>query len=267
MAGTDTTKTYSPTPGPAIILVEPQLGENIGMAARAMLNCGLLELRLVKPRDGWPSDKALAAASGADAVIKNAVVFDTTSDAIADLERVFATTARPRDMTCRVITPTRAAREIQDFIGTGGQEDNKGENKGDNKAGILFGREAKGLKNDDLSLSDALIMIPVNPAFSSLNLAQAVFAVGHEWFRLSDDTPQSELFMPKSTRPAEKAELQGLFEHLEGELDEAGFFHVTEMRPGKVRNLRNMFQRAALTEQEVRTLRGVVTSLATKRKK
>ncbi|MDA0305121.1 MAG: RNA methyltransferase [Proteobacteria bacterium] len=259
MAGTDTTKTYSSTPGPVIILVEPQLGENIGMAARAMLNCGLLELRLVKPRDGWPSDKALAAASGADAVIKNAVVFDTTSDAIADLERVFATTARPRDMTCRVITPTGAAKEIQDFTGAGGQ--------GDNKAGILFGREAKGLKNDDLSLSDALIMIPVNPAFSSLNLAQAVFAVGHEWFRLSDDTPESELAMPKATRPAEKAELEGLFEHLEGELDEAGFFHVTEMRPGKVRNLRNMFQRAGLTEQEVRTLRGVVTSLATKRKK
>jgi len=255
MAGTDTTKTYSPTPGPVIILVEPQLGENIGMAARAMLNCGLVELRLVKPRDGWPNDKALAAASGADAVIKNAVIFDTTSDAIADLERVFATTARPRDMTCVLTTPTGAAKEIHDFTAKGG------------KAGILFGREAKGLKNDDLSLSDALIMIPVNPAFSSLNLAQAVFAVGHEWFRLSDDTPQSELAMPKATRPAEKAELQGLFEHLEGELDEAGFFHVTEMRPGKVRNLRNMFQRAALTEQEVRTLRGVVTSLATKRKK
>ncbi len=255
MAGTDTTKTYSPTPGPVIILVEPQLGENIGMAARAMLNCGLVELRLVKPRDGWPSDKALAAASGADAVINNAVVFDTTSDAIADLERVFATTARPRDMTCVLTTPTGAAKEIHDFTAKGG------------KAGILFGREAKGLRNDDLSLSDALIMIPVNPAFSSLNLAQAVFAVGHEWFRLSDDTPQSELAMPKATRPAEKAELQGLFEHLEGELDKAGFFHVTEMRPGKVRNLRNMFQRAALTEQEVRTLRGVVTSLATKRKK
>lgn len=255
MAGTDTTKTYSPTAGPAIILVEPQLGENIGMAARAMLNCGLVELRLVKPRDGWPSDKALAAASGADAVIKNAVVFDSTSDAIADLERVFATTARPRDMTCVLSTPTGAAREIRGFMATGG------------KAGILFGREAKGLKNDDLSLSDALIMIPVNPAFSSLNLAQAVFAVGHEWFRLSDDTPESELAMPKATRPADKAELLGLFEHLEGELDDAGFFHVAEMRPGKVRNLRNMLQRAGLTEQEVRTLRGVITSLSTKRKK
>ncbi len=263
MAGTDSTKTpslsHSLSPRPAIILVEPQLGDNIGMAARAMLNCGLEELRLVKPRDGWPSDEALAAASGADGVIEKAALFDSTSDAIADLGRVYATTARPRDMTCRVTTPTGAAKEIRQFLGAEGEAGGK--------VGILFGREAKGLKNDDLALSDALIMIPVNPAFSSLNLAQAVFAVGHAWFGLGEDeTSETELAMPKETRAAEKAELEGLFGHLEEELDEAGFFHVTEKRPVMVRNLRNMLQRAGLTEQEVRTLRGVVTSLSAKRK-
>ncbi len=252
MAGTDSIK--EPAPGPVIVLVEPQLGENIGMAARAMLNCGLTELRLVNPRDGWPSDEALAAASGADQVIENATLFDATPDAVADLQRVYATTARARDMTQRVVTPREAAGEIRDFMADGNA-----------KAGVLFGREAKGLTNDDLALTDAVVMAPLNPDFSSLNLAQAVFALGYEWFQQASPAGTSGLVIPKETRPADKRELAGLFEHLEGELDASGFLHVEEKRPVMVRNIRNMLQRAGLTEQEVRTLRGIITSLVGKR--
>jgi tRNA/rRNA methyltransferase len=222
-----------------------------------MLNCGLSELRLVSPRDGWPNEDALSASAGADGVVNNARVFGTTGDAVADLHLVFAATARPRDMTNRVITPTQAAGEIRSFINEGGC------------AGVLFGREAKGLKNDDIALSDAIIMVPVNPAFSSRNLAQAVYAIGHEWFKAGisrDDRAADGLAMPKATRPANKAELEGLFGHLEAELDASGFLHVAEKRPVMVRNIRNMLQRAGLTEQEVRTLRGIISSLVTKRR-
>ncbi len=257
MSGTDSSnapEALAPgLPGPTIILVEPQLGENIGMAARAMLNCGLTQLRLVNPRDGWPSEDAAAASAGADRVIDEARVFEFTADAIADLQLVFATTARPRDMTNRILSPGQAGAEIRTFMGNGG------------KTGVLFGSEAKGLKNDHVVLSDAIIMIPVNPAFGSLNLAQAVFAVGHEWFKAGTEPPLGRLAMPKDTRPADKADLLGLFEHLEDELDKSGFFHVAEKRVVMARNLRNMLQRAGLTEQEVRTLRGVITSLVTKR--
>lgn len=260
MAGDGAPETPAPggdARGPAIVLVEPQLGENIGMAARAMLNCRLTELRLVKPRDGWPSDEATAAAAGADGVVKGARVFDTTADAVADLERVFATTARARDMTQRILTPRQAGAEIREFMAGGGQ--------GGIKAGVLFGGEAKGLKNDDLALCDAVVMAPVNPAFNSLNLAQAVFCVGYEWLLAGPGTDGGGLAMPKETRPANKAELQRLFEHLEEALDASGFLHVKEKRPVMVRNIRNMLQRAHLTEQEVRTLRGIITSLAGKR--
>jgi tRNA/rRNA methyltransferase len=266
MAGTDSSKAPEDicpgppgAPGFIVILVEPQLGENIGMAARAMLNCGLGELRLVNPRDGWPSEDAAAAASGADKVIGEARVFETTADAVADLNLVFAATARHRDMTSRIVTPAAAAGEIRSLMG-GGMDKN-------GKAGVLFGREAKGLRNDDVVLADAIIMIPVNPAFGSLNLAQAVFAVGHEWFKLGAEPPLGKLAMPKDTRPADKADLLGLFEHLEDELQKSGFFHVREKRAVMSRSLRNMLQRAGLTEQEVRTLRGVITSLTTKREK
>ena len=252
------------TPGPVIVLVEPQLGENIGMAARAMLNCRLTELRLVKPRDGWPSDEATAAAAGADEVVEGARVFDTTADAVADLERVFATTARTRDMTQRILTPRQAGAEIRDFM-TGARTGDQG----GIKAGVLFGREAKGLKNDDLVLCDAVVMAPVNPAFSSLNLAQAVFCIGYEWLLAGFGDGEGgggRLTMKKETRPANKSELQSLFEHLEQELDASGFLHVKEKRPVMVRNIRNVLQRAHLTEQEVRTLRGIITSLAGNRR-
>ncbi len=254
MAGTDLTQ---PTMrgGPAIILVAPQLGENIGMAARAMLNCGLTDLRLVKPRDGWPNDDAVAASADASDVIDNTRVYQTTRDAIADLELLFATTARPRDMVKRVVTPRRAAEELHSFVGQGG------------RAGILFGKEAKGLINDDVALADAVLSVPLNPRFSSLNLAQAVFAVGYEWYQYHDQTPATETATPKYTRPGTKQEMIYLFEHLESELDDSGFLRVEEKRPTMVRSFRNMLGRANLTEQEIRTFRGIITSLVGKRKR
>lgn len=252
MAGTDSSRRAAPAgdepAGPAVVLVEPQLGENVGMTARAMLNCGLSDLRLVRPRN-WPSDKAVAAASGADRVLDAARVYGNIPAAIADLNRVYATTARERGMTVRVTTPRQAAAEMRAFA-----------TKGD-RIGVLFGKEAKGLLNDEVVLAEAVIMVPLNPAFRSLNLAQAVFAVGYEWFMTADMTPASALRMPPKTRPANKEELLGLFEHLESELDACGFLKLRHKRPVMVRNLRNMFQRAGLTEQEVRTLRGVIACL------
>ncbi|MFN3934771.1 RNA methyltransferase [Parvibaculum sp.] len=250
MAGTDRTKKSEATvaPGPAVILVAPQLGENIGTAARAMLNFGLSDLRLVRPRDGWPNERANAAASGADLVIERARLFDTTAEAIADLDYVVATTARSRDMVKPVLTPETAARQMRQAFADGGQ------------AGLLFGPERTGLENDDVAVADAIMMVPVNPAFASLNLAQCVLLMAYEWFKAGDDTV-GERIEYLQTRPAKKEELIGFFEHLEGELDRFGFLKPLEKRPSMVRNLRNMFQRAKLTEQEVRTLRGVVAAL------
>lgn len=237
------------TPSFAVILVEPQLGENIGMCARAMWNCGISDLRLVSPRDGWPSESARAAASGADLVIDGAQVFDSTRDAIADLNFVVATTARPRDMTKNVFTPEAAARDLRTRTDAGQQ------------TGILFGKEAWGLNNDDVALSDAVLTVPLNPVFTSLNLAQAVLLMGYEWFKLADETAAHELRMPSDTRPANKDELTHLYDHLEGELADAGFFTTVEKRPTMVRRLRNMLTRADMTEQEVRMFRGVISAL------
>src|SRR5437764_14492279 len=169
MAGTNH-RQKAVTGGPAVILVEPQLGENIGTAARAMANCGLDDLRLVRPRDGWPSDKAIAAASGADAVLEKARLYPSIAAAIADLNHVYASTARDRYMVKRELTPRRAAEEMHEFMAR------------DEPCGILFGPERTGLINDDIPLADTVITVPLNPAFSSLNLAQAVLIVGYEWF-------------------------------------------------------------------------------------
>jgi|APTNR8051073442_1049403.scaffolds.fasta_scaffold17162_2 tRNA/rRNA methyltransferase len=244
-------------PQPAIILVEPQLGENVGMVARAMLNCGLSELRLVNPREPWPNAKAEAAASGADVVLAHARVFASTEEAIADLAHVYATTARSRDMVKRVVTPRQAAAEL------------RGQARRGERAGILFGKEAKGLHNDDVALAEAIVAAPLNPAFSSLNLAMAVLLVAYEWVVApaaetatpDPDQGAGQMVIGKDTRPAGRAELLGLFGHLEAELDACGFLRVAEKRPGMVRNLRNIFVRAGLTEQEVRTLRGVIACL------
>ncbi len=249
MAGTDNTQSG---PGPAIILADPQLGENIGMAARAMLNCGLTDLRLIRPRDGWPNDKAIAAASGAAVVLDGVQLFETTESAIADLGLVYATTARSRHMTKDTITPRRAIDEICAHAAAAG------------RSGIIFGQESKGLHNDDVALADAVLSIPLNPSFSSLNLAQAVLLLGYEWYSRKVDVPDQELVIPKRAQPAGKAELVGLFKHLEGELDACGFLRVAERRPIMVRNIRNLLQRARLTGQEVRTLRGVVDCLASR---
>jgi tRNA/rRNA methyltransferase len=232
---------------PAIILIDPQLGENIGMVARAMLNCGLTDLRLVRPRDGWPNPNAISSASGADIVLENTKVFETTSEAIADLNLVYATTARDRDMTKEIVTPEIAAREMRAV--------------GSQNCGILFGREAKGMKNEDIVLANKIVIAPLNPGFTSLNLSQAVLLLAYEWYKIADDTPDAELRM-KDTRPANKEELLMLFEHLESELDNHGFLRVKEKRPVMVQNIRNVFQRANMTEQEVRTFRGVVKSLS-----
>ncbi len=235
--------------GPVIVLVEPQLAENVGMVARAMLNCGLTQLRLVRPRDGWPNDKAVAAASGADRVLDAARLYPTTAAAIADLACVYAATARPRYMTKRVLTPRAAAAEVRARSAAG------------EATGLLFGREASGLDNDDVALAQAVVTAPLNPAFSSLNLGMAVLLLAWEWHAASEATAPVQLVMPEQTRPATQAELQGLYDHLEGELDGCGFLRNAEKRPSMVRNLRNLFGRAGLTQQEVRTLRGIVTCL------
>ncbi len=236
---------------PAIILVEPQMAENIGMAARAMLNCALADLRLVRPRPRWPHPRALAAASGADRVIEQARIFPTIEAACADLNFVFAATVRPREIAMRVATPERAAAEMRAHIA-----------RGLGRPGVLFGREATGLENEEIVLADAILGVPTNPAYGSLNLAQAVFAVAHAWFRSGIEVAASRLTLGPHARPATKDELYRFFAHLEAELDAGQFLRIKHKRPIMVRNLRAMFQRAGLTEQEVRTLRGVVVALA-----
>jgi len=237
-----------------VVLVVPQLGENIGTAARAMLNFGLTDLRLIAPRDGWPSEKAVAASSGADAILAAAVVTPRLADALADLTHVYATSARERGMVKPVLTPAAAAADMRARAARG------------EKTGILFGGERAGLINDDVALAHDLVRVPVNPAFASLNLAQTVLVMAYEWFKAGDETPARQLDLGP-TRPANGEELLGLFLHLEAELDETGFLYPPEKRSAMVRNLRNMLERAELTEQDVRTLRGVIVALAEGRKR
>jgi tRNA/rRNA methyltransferase len=239
----------TPDSTPVIVMVRPQLGENIGMAARAMLNCGLSTLRLVAPRDGWPNERAQRAASGADIVLERARVFDTVGEAVADLQHVVATTARNRELTQRIVTARRAASEMRGWIGQG------------DAVGILFGPERTGLENDDMVHADTALSIPLNPQFSSLNVAQAVLLVSYEWMAAGDETPP-ERMADHATRPATKEELQNLFDHLERALDQSGFLRNREMRPSMVLNLRALLQRAAMTEQEARTFHGVIKFLS-----
>jgi tRNA/rRNA methyltransferase len=234
--------------GPVVILVEPQLGENIGAAARAMLNSGLSELRLVRPRDGWPNEKAIATAVGAESVLQKARIYESTAEAIADLSRVCATTARHREMIKAVVTPRQAISDLRAAAGRG------------ERTGVMFGPERAGLTNDDLTLADTLVSVPLNPRFSSLNLAQAVLILGYEWFLAGDSTPPRQL-VTNATRPGTKAELFGFFAQLEAALDACGYFKTAEKRPAMIRTIRNLFQRAELTEQEIRTLRGIVKEL------
>jgi tRNA/rRNA methyltransferase len=253
MAGTDH-RQRAVLGGPAIILSQPQLGENIGTAARAMMNCGLDDLRLVRPRDGWPSAKATAAASGADLVLDRARVFTDIRSAVADLVHLYAASARERDMVLREVTPRRAAAEMRAHIAAG------------EACGILFGPERTGLTNDEVVLADSVLRVPLNPAFSSLNLAQAVLIVGYEWFQTGSEAP-AEHRRSGDSRPATKEELFSFFDHFEEALDESGFLRQLDKRPSMVRNLRNLFQRAACTEQELRTLHGVVTAFVGPRRR
>ncbi len=253
MAGTNKKQSASqeiPTP-PVIILVGPQLGENIGMCARAMLNCAVTEMRIVNPRDGWPNPSAVSAASGALSVIENAKTFTSTEEAIADLEFVLATTARGRDMVKDIYTAEEAAKEI------------RLKNTGDTpKCGILFGPERTGLENDDIALANAILNIPLNPGFSSLNLAQAVLLVCYAW--LSAANP-FEVGAVETEAPATKKDIDLLMQHLEDELTKAEFFRSPAQKPSILRNLKNYFFRSSPTEQEVRTLRGVIAALSGKR--
>ncbi|MET0337337.1 MAG: RNA methyltransferase [Caulobacter sp.] len=234
---------------PCVILNAPQLAENIGSVARVMANFGLTDLRLVNPRDGWPQERAWASASGANWPLDDAKVFERLEDAIADLQLVFATTARPRETRLPVLTPREAAGQLSTEI-AGGQS-----------AGLLFGGERAGLETDDIALCQAIISIPIDERFRSLNLAQAVSINAYEWKMTVDDRPWSK-FEQNVEPPADQAMLMGLYDHLETELEAAGFYHPPEKKPSMIRNLRAPLARARLTDQEVRTFRGVVTALS-----
>ena len=237
-----------PAAAPAIILSEPQLGENIGACARAMANFGLSDLRLVKPRDGWPNPKADAMAASAVGLVEAARVYDSVQEAIGPLRLVFAATARDRAMAKPVLTPGEAARRLREASAQGVA------------AGLLFGNERAGLGNDEVALADCIITIPTDPGFSSLNLGQAVLLIGYEWFKSGDATPPERIDHGGQV-PAPREELIRLFEHLEEELEKSGFLFPPGNRPGMIRNLRSILHRAQLTDQEVRTLRGVIVAL------
>ncbi len=252
-AGTDKTKRWIETPGPVVILVEPQLGENIGAAARAMANFGLSRLRLVKPRQAWPNDKAHMMAAGADRVLDGAVLYDSVAAAIADCSFVLATTARSHDQAKPVVSAADAAAEMAPRIAAG------------ETVGILFGRERNGLENDEVALADRIVTLPVNPAFASLNLAQAVVIVAYEWFkRQSGET--LPFAMPQKSPPAGKEQLLAFFASVERELEKVEFFRPPDKRETMQINLRNIFTRMAPTQQDIQTLHGVLMSIAEGRK-
>lgn len=232
---------------PAIILINPQLGENIGMAARAMLNCGLTDLRIVNPRDGWPSEEAARASAGAlDKGVK-ATVYTSTRDAIADCHLTFATTARPRDMIKQVYTGRAAMAEAHAKINEG------------QRVGVLFGAERTGLENEDIALANAIITMPLNPSFSSLNLAQAVLMVAYDFMMQGDETAEAQLQTGK-TDIAEAATVTDFTTRLIEELAAKGFFKSPDMRPTMERNLTNLLTRHDWTDQDIQTLHGVVSA-------
>jgi tRNA/rRNA methyltransferase len=252
-----------PAPGsstPVLILVRPQLADNIGMAARAMANFGLEHLRLVAPRDGWPNEKARIAASGANFIIDGAEAFPAFEPAFADLNWVGATTARQRDLAKPVLTPEQAVAEMRLRLAQG------------QRCGILFGPERNGLETGEIANADAAVMVPVNPSFASLNLAQAVLLLSYEWMKQTGggtlgrvttyEAPLEPGLQTRGSPPASRGDLTAFFEHIERELDASGFFTAPEKRPSVVQNLRSMFVRMGATEQEIRTLRGIVKALA-----
>jgi tRNA/rRNA methyltransferase len=253
MSGTDRTKSAPDLAGPVVILVEPQLGENIGMAARAMGNFALSRLRLVSPRDGWPNIAAQRAAAGADHILEKAELFDTLQAAVTDLDLLFATTARAHDQAKPVVAPEGAAREIVSHIAAGGG------------AGILFGRERAGLTNEEVALANRIVTFPVNPGFASLNLAQAVLLMGYEWFKLAT-AGELPFAMPERSERASHHQIDAFFENLVRELDKVEFLRPREKRDTMLVNLRNIFTRMEPTKQDMHTLHGVVMAIAEGRK-
>jgi tRNA/rRNA methyltransferase len=252
-AGTDRTKDWQAGPGPVVILVGPQLGENIGAAARAMANFGLERLRLVTPRQAWPNDKAHMMAAGADRILDGAVLFDSLEAAIADCTFVLATTARAHDQAKPVIGPEEAAAQMTPRVAAG------------ETVAVVFGRERNGLENDEVALADCIVTLPVNPAFASLNLAQAVVIVAYEWFKLASGA-KLPFAMPEKSPPAPKEQLIAFFNSLERELEKVEFFRPPDKRETMQINLRNIFSRMKPTQQDIQTLHGVIMSIAEGRK-
>ena len=238
---------------PVVILVRPQMAENIGMCARAMANFGLSEMRLVAPRDGWPQKTrmkkgAFQAAAGASGILDNAVLFDTLEEAVADLNHVYATTARERGQAKPVRAPAAAMAMAHGRLARG------------ERVGLMFGPERTGLENDDVALASEIITFPVNPQFASLNLAQAVLLTGYEWFKVaSGEAPPFD--MPAENVPARRESLLSFFGFIEGHLDRARYFWPEDKRPTMLRNLRNIIHRLDPTEQDIKTLRGALDML------
>jgi tRNA/rRNA methyltransferase len=252
-AGTDHTRDIPVRPGPVIILVEPQMPENIGAAARAMGNFGLSELRVVKPRDVFPHAKSRAMASGADAILDRAIVFSTLAEAIADLGFVAATTARTHDQVKPVFGADSCAAEMAPRVAAG------------ERVGIVFGRERNGLENPEVALCDAILTLPVNPSFASLNLAQAVVVCAYEWFKLTSGNALPFEAVVRS-EPATKGQMEAFFDILLRELDAADFFRPPEKKAVMQINLRNIVQRMAPSKNDMQILHGVVASLTEGRK-
>jgi tRNA/rRNA methyltransferase len=252
-AGTDKTKRWAQARGPVVILVEPQLAENVGTTARAMANFGLERLRLVNPREDCLSPRARAAASGADRVLEGAERFDSLETAIADCTLVFAATAREHDQAKPVVSPEQAASEMVQPVAAG------------ETVAVVFGRERNGLENAEVGLADRILTLPVNPAFASLNLAQAVLIVGYEWFKRKT-SGALPFQMPDKSPAARKQQLLAFFADLERELEKVEFFRPAEKRETMVVNLRNIFLRMQATQQDIRTLHGVILAIAEGRK-
>jgi tRNA/rRNA methyltransferase len=234
---------------PLVILSRPQIGDNAGAVARAMLNFGLTELRMVKPDFGWPNAKAVAAASGAAEVLNGVRIFDTLTEALFDVQHLFATTARNRELNKPIVTPSHAAAEARDLCAEG------------RRVAFLFGAERTGLTNDETALADMLVTVPTNPKFSSLNLGQAVLLLSYEYYRLHSEIPAVRAPASQAA-PASKAEVQGALDHLLHELDTVDFFRTAERRISLSLAITQLFERRAMTTSEVDLLRGIVKDLA-----
>ena len=252
-AGTDKTKIWVERPGPCVILVEPQLADNIGAAARAMANFGLSRLRLVNPREGWPAERAWVMASGAHRILDDAKVFDSVEAAIGDLNYVFATTARAHDQAKPVADAAAAAQIAAAKVAAG------------ESVGLMFGRERNGLENHEVALADHIMTLPVNPSFASLNLAQAVVIVAYEWFKFASGG-KLPFDMPRKSDAAPRQQLLAFFENLERELERVEFFRPPDKRETMQINLRNIFSRMQPTQQDIQTLSGAIMAIAEGRK-